>query len=291
MPLPPLAVEDLEPLHHFITHAYATLGIRPESQRIWLDCVVLLGFKNPLVLQGHLSISALHLATLLPAQSQTCVAHALTQYDRKLATFRVALQNANSENYKAIYNFSYITVIHALAIAQVQKPEDPAGGLLGCMHLVQGVMVVLVPFLSELYSSEFGPMLRPDIFESDDVLPRCFQRGQNNATENALDLLHHLVCKAHADTVGEPYVHYMLCWHALLSSGFLQDLSRKDPVSMILLAHFAAVLSLKSKAENWFVARWSIHIFDAVESRLEPNLKEWLDWPRAVMEQGRIVLN
>lgn len=74
-----LAVEDLKLLHHFSTKTYATIDGLVAQQDLWQGQVVRLGFQEPFVLRGILSIAALHLAALNLQEDPTITAAFLSQ--------------------------------------------------------------------------------------------------------------------------------------------------------------------------------------------------------------------
>jgi len=286
-----LAIDDLKLLHHFTTKTYATLDSVVSQQDIWRESVIQIGFQHPFLLRGILGISALHLATLNPDLSVNFAIQASNQYNRALLDFRNVLHNVGEENCVAVFAFSCITVVHAFAVAQVHQPQDPISDFLNCMRLVQGVVTVLKPHYSALWISELSPILgnglkggiQGEISEILQLkaliksLPDDDRDDIADAYLHAIDLLHTVLLESQKAGENQSYLALLFSWPALLSPKFLSSLSIQEPVSLIIMAHFAGILGHKS---FWWITCWNTCIVNAVEPRLSPDLVEWLVWPR-----------
>lgn len=293
-----LAISDLKLLHHFTTKTYATLDSVVSQQDIWRDSLVQIGFQHPFLLRGVLAISALHLATLDPDSSPDFVVQAANQYNCGLQDFRNALQNVGEKNAVAVFAFSCLTVVHAFAVAQVHIPQDPIADFLNCIRLVQGVSIVLRPHYEVLANSELGPILNnsakggtqgeiPEMLQLQTLvnsLPDQDRGDTVSAYRHAINLLHTVVLESQTSGKTQSYVSLLFTWPALLSPKFLSSLSIEEPVSLIIMAYFAAILG--HKEGFWWIARWNEYIISAVESKLSPDLLEWLLWPRRMCNRA-----
>jgi hypothetical protein len=287
-----LAIDDLRLLHHFTTKTCATLDSVVSQQHIWQESVIQLGFQHPFLLRGILGISALHLATLYPDSSANFVIQASNQYNRALLDFRKVLQTVGEENCVAVFAFSCFTVIHAFAVAQVHQPHDPISDFLNCMRLVQGVVAVLAPHYAALSTSELSPILdngpkggiQGEILEILKLkalvksLPDDDRGETADAYLHAIDLLHTVLLESQKAGENQSCLALLFSWPALLSPKFFSSLSIQEPVSLIIMAHFASTLN--HKKNFWWITCWNTCIVNDVESRLSPDLHEWLVWPR-----------
>lgn len=287
-----LALDDLKLLHHFTTKTCATLDSVASQQHIWRESVVEIGFQHPFLLRGILSISALHLATLTPESSSNFVVQASNQYNRALLEFRNVLRNIGEGNCVAVFAFSCITVIHAFAVAQIQPPVDPTSDFLNCMRLVQGVVTVLQPHYPVLARSELKPILengpkggiQGEILEILQLkslvksLPDEDHGETANTYVHAINLLHGVLLEAQEAGENQSYLALLLSWPALLSPKFFASLSIQEPISLIIMAYFASILG--HKRTFWWTACWNTCIVHDVESRISPDLIEWLQWPK-----------
>lgn len=257
--------------------------------------MVQIGFRHPYLLRGVLAISALHLATLNPDLAVDFLVQASAQYNCALLDFRHTLQDVNDENCVAVFAFSCITVIHAFAVAQIHKPVNPIEDLVNCMRLVQGVGAILRPHWETLKATELGPLLEnspkggirgevPEVLQLKSLvslLPNYDEGATAVTCLHAIDLLHTVLIECEPRAENQPYMAFLFTWPALLSPEFFSSLSEHEPVSIIILAHFAAMLGQKGSC--WWIACWNTYILRSVETILSTDLLKWLSWPKKIM--------
>ena len=289
-----LALDDLRLLHHFTTKTYATLDCVVSQQLIWRDYIVQVGFQHSFLLRGVLAISALHLATLDLKSSAPFVLQASNQYNCALLDFRNVLRSVGEENCVAVFSFSCLTVVYAFAVAQVHELQDPIADFLNCMHLVQGVATVLGPHYPVLMMSDVRPILENSVkgVDSGEIpeilrlkilvhsLPDDDHGETSSAYIHAIDLLHTVFLETKLSVSTQSFLGLIFSWPALLSPIFFSSLSIQEPVAIIIVAHFAAILG--SKRDIWWIANWNEYIINSVEARLSNDLLEWLIWPRQI---------
>lgn len=289
-----LAIGDLKLLHHFTTKTYATLDAVVSQQSIWQDTVIQIGFHYPFVLRGVLAIAAIHLAMLNPASSVDYIVQASTLYNRALFDFRNVLRNVNDENCTPIFAFSCLTVVHAFSVAQVQAPQDPVGDLLNCMHLIRGVNAILQPHWAKLTTTELHPLLENGwrrgahgeiqaILQLKNLvksLPDRDKESYANECMQAIDQLHTVLLEVKASGDDQSYLALLFSWPILLPPKFFSVLSAREPIPMMITAHFAAIFQYK--ADCWWIANWGKNIVRAVDSTLSGDLRKWLQWPEEI---------
>jgi len=127
---------------------------------------------------------------------------------------------------------------------------------LNCMHLVQGVVSVLKPHHSALLIGELSPILengpkggiRGEILEILQLkalvnsLPDDDRGETADVYLHAIDLLHTVLLESQKAGENEIYLALLFSWPALLLPKFFSSLSIQEPVSLIIMAHFAGIL-------------------------------------------------
>jgi hypothetical protein len=286
-------------LHHFTTKTYATLDTVVAQQYIWQDSVIQIGFQYPFVLRGVLAIAAVHLAMLNPASSVDFIVQASTLYNRGLLDFRNVLRNVNEENCTPIFAFSCLTVIHAFSFVQVQAPQDAVGDLLNCMQLIRGVNAILQPHWVKLMTTELSPLLEngwrqgvhgeiPEILLLKMLVKSMPDRdGDAYANEyiQAIDQLHTVSLEVKASGDDQSYLALLFSWPILFPPTFFSLLSSREPIPMIITAHFAAIFQYK--ADCWWIANWGKNIVRAVGVLLSTDLHKWLQWPEQISSNNQ----
>ncbi|KAI9730417.1 MAG: hypothetical protein M1834_005927 [Cirrosporium novae-zelandiae] len=290
-----LAIRDLKLLHHFSIATYATLDTVVAQQRIWQEDVIQMGFQYPFVLRGILAISALHLATLSSTLSTDLLIQASTQHNRALGDFRTTLININESNCTPLFAISCLTVVHAFAVAQIQTTQDPVADILNCLHLIRGVNSVLQPYWPKLMASELSPRLDngwrrgvagevPEILRLKvlvNSLPNLDNGITNTAYMQAIEQLHVVFLEVMTSDENRSDLALLFTWPITLSEKFLTLLSSRQPVAMIILAHFVAFLHYK-KSYCWWLSQSNKHIINAINVSLGFNYREWLSWPKQI---------
>ncbi|PVH84125.1 hypothetical protein DL98DRAFT_651826 [Cadophora sp. DSE1049] len=113
-----------ELLHHYTTTLYKTLsGERGRS--VWRVEMPMLGISHPFVLSGLLSLSALHLSSLIPSRRREFLTYAVSQEFAALPSFREEMTNANChvESIDAVFTFAGNAICYFMA-----SPRDMYGG-------------------------------------------------------------------------------------------------------------------------------------------------------------------
>ena len=105
---------------------------------------------------------------------------------------------------------------------------------------------------------------------------------------NDLEVLDDLYRCFQAVTVGKDneYQSYGInslafIWVYRLRENYVLRLRQKEPIPLIIFAHFSVLLS--SLQHFWFVSKWPQHILNGVSRALDPAYKEWLRWPEAAL--------
>lgn len=216
-----------------------------------------------------------------------------------LLDFRKVLHDVREENCVAVFGFSCFTVLHAFAVAQVHKPQDPIADFLNCMRLVQGVATVLQPHYPALMTSALRPILEnsakggvhgeiPEILQLKTLVHSLLNDDPSEisgAYMHAIDLLHTVLLEAKSSANTQSYLALLFTWPALLSPIFFSSLSIQEPVAIIIMAHFAAILG--HKKDVWWIASWNEYILSSVETRLSHDMLEWLTWPRQMCDTAK----
>jgi hypothetical protein len=118
----PIAIAEMELLHHYSTSTCYTISRLPVLQTVWRIRVPKFGFSSPFLLHGILSLSALHLAYLKPENRAHYVAQAEFHHNLALQMVSAILPQIDEENAAAVYLFSTVTSI--ISCAKPRLPDD-----------------------------------------------------------------------------------------------------------------------------------------------------------------------
>lgn len=109
------SVRDMGLLHHYTTSTSLALSRDRDFQKFWQVVAVQLALSDTFLLHGILSISALHLAQILPGDTSGCLADAIKHHDIALTTYQQALQELNPKRYDAIFVSACLLFIYVFA--------------------------------------------------------------------------------------------------------------------------------------------------------------------------------
>jgi hypothetical protein len=289
---PPLAINELKLLHHYITYTYDTLGNKdPDKEDVWRVIIPSIGFKYPFLTRGLLSISALHLATREPDSAGDNLVFASTQYNTGLIDFRTEIGKVDDESCTAVFAFSCVTVIHALGVAQVQKPDDPITDLQNCLSLVKGVLLVLQPHFEALNrlgvingSNDYVKLVHasiPEVLELRALAAVIPNRTASNVCVQAIDLLHRIIYTVISSNEEEPHLNHLFSWPTLVGQEFFDILHSRHPMAILIITFFAA--SMGYRGGVWWLENWNIYIMEAAEAELPHDMLRLLEWPRRII--------
>jgi len=111
-----------ELLHHYTSTLYKMLSSK-RSRSVWRIDMPILGLSHPFVLSGLLSLSALHLSSLIPSRRREFLNYAISQESAALPSFRKAMVNCNPDSIDAVFAFAGNAICYVLA-----SPRDMYGG-------------------------------------------------------------------------------------------------------------------------------------------------------------------
>lgn len=309
-PLPVFDMLHLVLLHHLETHA-----LRPSSVLSWIgtdtakmfsETVFESAMSSPYLMHELLAFSALHLST---EQSDATEKAKFLQQAAELQTSALALFNAvkhdvRNENCMALFLFSSLLGMHTLFDA-VTSCTDFGGLLEKTVHylkLHRGVSAVTSQSWHVLRNSELRVII--DAIETGDQL----YRNRVGHTDNECDKLSSLVqqssdrlgpgpykaCQEAVQvlqwtfgvrrTVAEPYpTHVVLAWPIRVSAEFVDLLEQRQPIPLIILAHWAVLLHYDRNF--WVFGNGGRDMIKPLLAYLGSYWDDWLELPRSVLGQ------
>ncbi|KAH7397820.1 hypothetical protein BKA64DRAFT_753543, partial [Cadophora sp. MPI-SDFR-AT-0126] len=111
-----------ELLHHYTTTLYKNLS-GERSRSVWRVEMPILGISHPFVLSGLLSLSALHLSSLIPSRRRELLTYAISQEFAALPSFRATMANCTPKSVDAVFTFAGNAICYVMA-----SPRDMYGG-------------------------------------------------------------------------------------------------------------------------------------------------------------------
>lgn len=289
--LQPLNVADLELLHHYVTQTAETIG----NVHLWGEDVPRLAFQHHCILRAILSLSAFHVARQRPFQSPKFLNLAERHYEVAVREATKMLPSLNIDNCQALY---IMTVLICFAgFAKGPGKGDllvVAGeGAVPFQVLMRGTRMVLDTIgtgvvLSGILATKIQPA-RPQaettwdaslVAIRDDLIPAAGLDAE--VVKQCQDALTRLAESYEETALGpDGHIHVqseysvVLRWPYQLEPRFIEIIEDRDPVALVILAHWALLLRTLETERFWFLQGWSSHLLNEIGGIIP---MEYLSW-------------
>ncbi|RDW61574.1 hypothetical protein BP5796_11466 [Coleophoma crateriformis] len=306
-----LDMNHLHLLHHFCVSTFETMHHDPLIRTLWRTTVIHIGYAHAYVMHGILSISALHLAHLHPEQKLSYWAQATQHHHLGLSIATSKMLYVSQENCSALYIFSVLTFMFALA--SPRKGEDDfvlvgEAGLSEWLVLLRG-SAHIANFASEgLLSGPVAPIFVNGRRRNDERISRsenqCAETDQlmelydlisrrtmgveaKEACCTAVTALRRAYAAFYTPTSAStpfkrPEPGDVFSWVFQVPKEFLVLLAARSQESLCIMAFFAVIVH---PLENiyWWLEGLSGHLMTKAYALLDDEHREWIAWPLEVI--------
>ncbi|XDG07065.1 hypothetical protein ABKA04_006680 [Annulohypoxylon sp. FPYF3050] len=237
-----------------------------------------------------LAFSALHLSTLQSdaAEKAEYLQQAAELQTRALALFNAVKPSVRNENCLALFIFTSAIGMHTLfdAVASLADSTGFLDKITRYLKLHRGVGAITYQSWHTLRYSEIRYII--DAIEAGDEL---YHQNLGNA-DNECDKLMSLVQATQAlhwvfgmrRNISEPYLtHITLSWPIRISSEFVELVEQRQPIALIILAHWAVLLHIDR--DFWVFGDAGRRIIASLLTHLGSYWDEWLDLPRSILSK------
>ncbi|KAI1407151.1 hypothetical protein F5Y13DRAFT_206637 [Hypoxylon sp. FL1857] len=299
-----LNVDDLELIYHFTRDDSLSLG----NGGIWRDEVLRLGFEYHCVLHLVLALSALHLAALRPSESTKYEELADSHSALGLRLVTDLLPDLSHDNCHALYFATtlvcFVTLSKRSARGHLLVMAD--GWEVAWWNLFRGVRYVVETIGIESVLGAVKPL--PVNFEeqhNDKQVTRVVYWEEplskiadliSQTSHVDLQLYQKLLadlsrcfCETYG-TIENPIgglngrFEVVIAWLYRMEDDFAARLKDRQPISLIILAHFAVLFH--SLEYVWCLRGWASHILVSIRDTLDEDYAHWLDWPIEAVEDA-----
>ncbi|KAH7317207.1 hypothetical protein BKA65DRAFT_111095 [Rhexocercosporidium sp. MPI-PUGE-AT-0058] len=295
---------DLELIHLYSTSTSLSFTSQPERQRVWQHAVPQLAFSHSFLLDGLLAISALHLSNLSPTRREMLRAYATQRQDTALSLFRVALAQMDSENCHACLAFSGLLGVLRWASSDgsirlffADPEQDAQNDAVNWVQLLCGAGEVIKQYYHELLQGPMAPILpwdneaeksaelNPAESVKFGLLEQLFYNSEApfsdtelnalKGTLHTLQVTYTMMCNTRSNVVDNNSLG--LSWVVRIPELYLQIVSRRDPVALVVLAHFCLLLN---RMENtWLISGLSRRLLQDIHQMLGKEWESQISWP------------
>ncbi|KAL4733080.1 hypothetical protein BDV11DRAFT_214391 [Aspergillus similis] len=304
-----ISVPELYLFHHFTTSTYRTFG-DGAAHPVWQVHVPQWGFAFPAIMHMLFTLSALHLAFMNPAKRDEYIKEADDHFTFgvRSVTAVLALNTLDSGNCQKIY----IAAVMICFAYFARGPRDGeylvfnAKGKSEWLVLLHGVRAILAQKQAEIFTGVLAPSEKDqaaDIphHELDTEFSRHVQHLQKikatvmaeaqadrdlyiRVTDDLIGCFDGAYQARKAGNVPSELMPYTMGWTFRLPEMMIERLEEREPIALVILAHWAILL--RYMGEAWFMRRWDRHIILGIRACLPPTYHDRIAWPEEVIASG-----
>ncbi|GKT56773.1 C6 zinc finger domain-containing protein [Colletotrichum tofieldiae] len=285
----------LELLHTYDTFTWTALPWSPVLGDFWRVSVPSLALKHEYLMKALLAIPALQLAKLRPERRGLYISTALEYYRVASETARDILHNVSETDGVPLFLFSALIlgIPQRSAIGTIADDDASFYDLIG---ILQGMKGLLDDLSENISKSTLAPLVsygaerwafqqhhdQPELdFQQNKEPLDDFQAllGNRNLESDTLAVYNKVIERLRD---ASKYVHVWegadaLVWIYRSLEDFIPLLELRKQEALVLLAHFAVVLS---RCETqWWLHGWAYHIMSSVYRNLDEDHKIWVYGP------------
>ncbi|OTB00450.1 hypothetical protein M426DRAFT_324313 [Hypoxylon sp. CI-4A] len=291
---------DLELLHHFTTSTCFTFSTEPMIRNLWRVNVPRMGFSHHYVLEGVLSLAALHLARIKPQRRDVLIEQAMIHHNTSSSLALPVLNNINSEDSAPMFFFSMLTTY--IGLASPRQSDDllviSNGVMPEWLFLLRGMRSVMDVARDAIYSMlslgvifDSGRQMN-DIWESSSGLASEHEglkelQGLVNfhvKDPEKLDILSQAITSLkrsfdmfYGVATDDQRVRSAFMWLFKLYDNFVNLLKEHDNEALCILAFFCVLLQRLDY--HWWMEGWGVHLVARIYSVLGDSYRLWIRWP------------
>ncbi|XP_014555453.1 hypothetical protein COCVIDRAFT_102299 [Bipolaris victoriae FI3] len=253
-----------------------------------------IGFKNSYVLHLMLAFAAMHLAHCRPHRKEAYLAMADHHYERALVLVTPQIATLNSDNSDAV-----LLAEQLICFIGWSRGPQPGEYLAFGRDKKSDWLVMFRGIRSTISNIQRLPSHKTRPYSINGVLPPLPALGVPEEYEKQLDRLMELVKSVSKDSPGyrddveavnilqemynnryqggEDEYHVTFGWLYRVTDDFLERMQQRDPIPMIIYAHFLVLI--RALEQFWYMQGWTHHIMSGIWDLLPTEYRAWLEWP------------
>jgi hypothetical protein len=276
----------------------------PEDVKIWRNVVPEEAVLHDFLMDGLLALSSLHFASQNPNLQWQYTEIAIKYQNLGLQKYKYALEKITNDNSRALFAFSIIINILALAFPNVcpgPMQSSHAEGLMTMLELVQGVGLINhvnettgVSFRHAEFAALFPPLdhdgeepaLHDDIVhallrlrERADSITECIGSDKRRAYLTGIEGLEETFRSIRTTEHLGP----IIAWPAVVGhGGLLRLFKNNDPMAQFIFLHYG-VLLLHAR-DRWWGRDTGASLVEYLANSLHDADPEWIAWTQWARE-------
>lgn len=264
-----------------------------------------LGLSHPFVMHGILAVSALHLSQQCSGPRRPIYTDIGMRYhSQALSLFIPLLSDVTPQNCDSLFACSFLICSFSFAFQglNIQPSSMPVSEVVEVFKLVRGTTSIVARARRWIEQGGMRPLLK---------LTRCAQRTARSRHVHEVRarleaLINHQADEHHPSqlpsstraVIASSTGHLLdvfnssiandnhttiLAWPAIIDAEYLDLLQQIEPMSLVTLAHYGAVLHIMTSA--WWIAGWGKFLVNVAAAYLGETARSAIAWSLAVVNE------
>ncbi|MCJ1458068.1 hypothetical protein MMC28_008439 [Mycoblastus sanguinarius] len=258
------------------------------------------------LMHALLAIAAVHLMKNNSTQSLVYERSALLHQNLALKSSIPLIQEITPDNCHAFFAFAGMIALLAFAfphIPDASAPQESVDAILGSFDLIRGIKTVLESAKDCIVHGSLGPLLNHKYFSPRRPLSADAKLAFEGLVEwnerETQDLRAQTTYSSAIYDLRRAFETYdvilkerslVLVWATVVSDSYVMELKTRQPLAMVILAHFAVLLH--SVSDRWWFEGKGSRLIEAISQLLPSKWQPAIQWPKdAIQKKGQFFLD
>ena len=293
--VPGFSAQDSVLLHHWWTTNSLMISADPQKQSFWHFKIPEVAKQHKYLMHNLLAMSAIHSASVRPQNQQGYRRLAAHHQLAAAREFRLAVQSVSAENCTAVCASTGMTILVELGLFKHAQDTDPILELLDKFKLIQKSVPIWQNALPLMLQNPDSRILlkvspRNPIGSCSTVYNALLDLGkllysmpitreERRVYQRAIELL---MWDFSVILVRTPAFEQAMRWGDMVDDKFIRLVQLKEPVALIILAHYCVLLS--HATDVWCFEGWADRVLEAIAMSIDDSMVGHLSWAMQAMK-------
>ncbi|EUC46920.1 hypothetical protein COCMIDRAFT_91569 [Bipolaris oryzae ATCC 44560] len=296
----PITVTRAQELHlmaHYITSTCETVSHGKEDMHVWQQIVPDEAIHHEFLLDGILALSSLHYAWKYRDSRLVYSEIAMNYHASALKGFRDALNCITDEKRCALFAFSVILNVLALAFPNICPTSEQSSreeSVVTLIELLQGLRFIIRGQEDfAIHLAKYQPLWAPFIYPAhlptpkpaDEVAAALARlRERTNSIQSSIDAEQHRSYLAGIESLEEifgqmnkdpTYLGQIIGWPTTVSPTLLDLFKQEDPMAQLIFIHYGALLLYTR--DRWWGRNTGVRLIESLSRSVSNKHPDWVD--------------
>lgn len=276
---------------------------------MWQITIPGIAFSCHFLMHGLLALAALHLANIQLYKRRRY--YIISTYHQNLALggFRSTLPNVTQQSADSVLVSAIIIALFAFA-SSAMKSTDPnesftLNEVAELLVLVRGIEETLaagntrtwvregplasmlkIPYVKEAPSPRARDIFFQHLTDIQELIHRRKEEFPPEVVSTLNEALAELIKTYEIMLLSVPVMNsgYIMRWPNVISMSFLHLIQQRNPIALIILCFFCAMLHFHEA--RWIWNQWGGRVVDLSKQSMDEEWHKWIDWPKDVIEKN-----